>query len=68
MRRSQAQGVHPSGALICQRCGCAASLISAHGPDWLRRRETRRLLCVECAKIDALVAERFALTLTLTSA
>lgn len=65
---AQPQGVHPSGALICQRCGSAASLIADSGPDWLRRRVHSQALCEPCAKIDLLVAERFRLTLVLSPA
>jgi hypothetical protein len=60
------RGAHPSGALICQRCGDAATLVAASGPDWLRRRVTQRVLCQPCGLIDLLVAERFRLTVALS--
>jgi hypothetical protein len=64
-RTEEIKGQHPSGAAICQRCGCAASLEAAHGPDWSRRRMTLTLLCEKCASMAVAEAERFRLTLTL---
>ena len=58
-------GRHPSGVLICQRCGGSAALVAESGPDWSRRRPKSRLVCLECSRSDVLVAERFRLRLIL---
>ena len=65
MRTLRAQGEHPSGALICQRCGGSAALVAESGPDWSRRRPRSSLVCLECSRSDVLVAERFRLRLIL---
>lgn len=61
-RRPKSQGEHPSGALICQRCGSAATLRAAYGGDWARRRRTSALFCGQCIVIVWAQAERFHLT------
>jgi hypothetical protein len=67
-RSSAPSGAHPSGALFCQRCGSAASLVAASGPDWARQRVHEELLCQPCSVERINQAERFALTLVLRPA
>lgn len=59
----KSQGEHPSGALICQRCGDAASLRATYGGDYTRRRQVSALLCQPCAVIVWTQAERFGLNI-----
>lgn len=63
--RSRATGQHPSGAAYCQRCGQAATLEAAHGPDWTRTQMTLEMLCTKCAARTMEEARRFRLTMVL---